>query len=114
MKRRDHVWPYLICLLGAASALLVVLGLQVAPRASVVLAFACVCPGMALIRLLRIDNPVPELLLAVVVSLALSAVLATVSIYAGMWDPKITLLALVEVSIVAVLVDLRRPERPRA
>lgn len=114
MTLRDRVWPYLISALAAASVVLVLLDLSIPLRPVLVLAFATVCPGMALVRLLRLDEPLPEFLLAVVVSLCLSALVATASVYLGAWNARVDLLAIVELTLVAVLVDLRRPDRPAA
>jgi uncharacterized membrane protein len=111
---RDRIWPYAISILAATSAVLVVLDLPIPPRAILVLAFATVCPGMALIRLLRLDEPLAEFLLAIVVSLALSGVVATATVYAGAWDAQVVLLALVELTLVAVLADLLRSDRSAA
>jgi hypothetical protein len=109
---RDLVWPYVISLLAAITAVLVLLDVSIAPRAPLVLAFAAICPGMALVRLLRLVEPVPELLLAIVVSLGVSALVATVTIYAGIWNPAVSFLVIVGLTLVAVLADLLRARRP--
>lgn len=111
MSWRDRIWPYLISALAAISVVLVILDLSVPLRAPLVLAFATICPGMALVRLLRLDEPWPELLLAIVVSLAVAGVMATISVYLGAWNARLVLLAIVEVTLVAVLADLVRPDR---
>jgi len=112
MTLRDRIWPYLISTLAGASVVLVLLDVAVPARPVLVLAFATVCPGMALVRLLRLDEPLPEFLLAVVVSLCLAALVATASVYVGAWNARIDLLAIVEVTLIAVLADLLRPYRP--
>lgn len=111
MNARDRIWPYLISILAAASVVIVILDLSVPARAPLVLAFATLCPGMALVRLLRLEEPAPELLLAFVVSLALAAVVATLAIYLDAWNTQFILLAIVELTLVAVLGDLLRPDR---
>jgi len=114
LNARDRIWPYLISILAAISAVLVVLDLPIPPRAILVLAFATVCPGMALIRLLRLEEPLMELLLAIVVSLGLAGVVAIATVYAGAWNAQIVLLALVEITLVAVLADALRSDRAAA
>lgn len=114
MSRRDLIWPYLITGLAAASVGFALFDLPNPPRAAVVLAFALVCPGMALVRLLRLGEPLAELLLAIVVSLALAAVVATIPIYLGIWNPRVSLLIIAAVALVAVLADLLRTDRPAA
>lgn len=96
--------------LAGASLVFVLFDLQYPARPAVVLAFATLCPGMALVRLLRLDRAWIELFLAIVVSLAFAAVVATVLIYGGSWNPTIGLLILVGVTLAAVLANLLRPE----
>jgi hypothetical protein len=111
---RDRIWPYLITLLAATTVVIVVLDLALPARAPIVLAFAVVCPGMALVRLMRLDEPWPELLLAIVVSLAVAGVVATIAVYLNAWNAQIVLLAIVGVTLLAVLGDLLRPDPPAA
>lgn len=114
MSRRDRTWPLLITALAAASTCFVLLDLRHPTRAAVVLAFAVVCPGMALVRLLRLGDTLTELFLAVVVSLALAALVASIYLYLGRWDPRLVLLVIVAVALVAVLADLLRTDQPPA
>lgn len=108
---RDRIWPYLITALAAGAAALVILDVTTVIRPAVVLAFLLVCPGMALIRLLRVGEPLPELLLAIVVSLALAAVLATISIYAGVWNPPLVFGLIAVITLAAVVADAIRTAR---
>lgn len=111
MSVRDRVWPLLIIVLAALSLVIVLPDVEFAARAPVVLAFALIGPGMALVRLIRLDEPWVELLLAVVVSLCLAGVVSTATIYAGAWSPQFTLMVLIAVSLGAVLTDLLREPR---
>ena len=113
MSLRDRVWPYLIIGLAGASVSFVLVDVPHPLRAVVVLAFAVIGPGMALVRLLRLGEPWTELVLAVVVSLALAAVVAAIPVYLGAWNPALSLLVLVAMAGGAVLADyLRRPAPP--
>ena len=114
MTIRDRTWPYLISLLAAATVVMVVLDLSLPARAPVVLAFAVVCPGMALVRLMHLADPWPELLLAIVVSLSVGALLSTIAVYLNAWSAHFILLAIVEITLLAVLGDLLRPHPPPA
>jgi hypothetical protein len=114
VSRRDQTWPFLITGLAAASTCFVLLDLPNPPRAAVVLAFVVVCPGMALVRLLRLGDALTELFLAVVVSLALAALVASIYLYLGMWRPRLSLLVIVAVALAAVLADLLRTDQPPA
>jgi len=114
MNVRDRIWPYLISLLAAMTVVIVILDLSLPARAPIVLAFAVVCPGMALVRLFRLAEPWAELLLAIVVSLAVAGVVATITVYLNAWSVQFVLLTIVEMTLFAVLGDLLRPDSPPA
>lgn len=106
MNARDRVWPYALTAAAAGAAALVLLDMAV----PVVLAFVLICPGMALVRLVRLAAPWPELLLAIVVSLCLAAGFAGLSVYLEMWNPRLVLLGLAVVTLGAVLIaELHSP-----
>jgi hypothetical protein len=108
MRRRDQVWPPLIALVAGICVVLVLLDATLPGRATLVLAFSTVCPGMALIRLLRLSEPLTEFLLAIVVSLALAAVVPSITVYLGAWSAELSLLVIVALTLAAVLFDLLR------
>jgi uncharacterized membrane protein len=84
-------WPVAF-VAGAVTAPAVSLALPHSPvRSVVVLAFLLVCPGMAVVRPLRLATGATELLLAVLVSLAIETVLALVMVYAHLWSPPVLL-----------------------
>lgn len=112
MNTRDRVWPATIVGLAVVSMVLVLTDWSGPVRAPLVLAFAAVCPGMALIRLVRVEEAVPELLLAVVVSLALAAAVPAITFYVGMWSGKLSLLLITEVTALAVVADALRRRHP--
>jgi hypothetical protein len=62
-------------------------------RLAVVLWFLTCCPGMAVVRLLRLEQ-LALWVLAVATSLALDLVVAAVMMYAGLWDPPSAVLCL--------------------
>jgi hypothetical protein len=68
--------------------------------------FLVICPGMAFVRLLHISNLLIEITLAVALSFALDAILATVMVYAGMWSPEWGLAMLLVISLGGALVQL--------
>lgn len=49
--------------------------------------FILFCPGMAFVRLLKINNPLFEFTLAVGLSLSLATVVATAVLYLHIWNP---------------------------
>jgi hypothetical protein len=72
--------------------------------------FLLVCPGMAIVRLLRLQDGLAEWCLAVALSLTLDALVPDVMVYAGVWSPDAALASLVVLSAVAAGLALR----PRA
>jgi len=75
--------------------------------------FLLVCPGLALVRLLHLDDLVSEVMLAVAFSLTLDALVASTMLYAGVWSPGGALAVLISVSIGgATLQALRAASRP--
>jgi hypothetical protein len=70
--------------------------------------FLLVCPGMALVRLLRLGSPLAEWCLAVALSLALDALLPDVMVYAGVWSTRWALMGLIGLSLMAASLRLVR------
>ena len=64
VSARPH-WPLVIGLSAAVAAAAVYADIDVAARAIVVLWFMLVCPGMAIVRLLRLSDPLTEFAIAV-------------------------------------------------
>ena len=70
--------------------------------------FLLICPGMAFVRLLQIQNPLSELTIAIAFSLALDTIIAEIMIYSGIWSPKLGLAALICISVVGALLQMRQ------
>jgi uncharacterized membrane protein len=84
-------WP-IVFVAGAVTAPAISLALPHSPvRSVIVLAFLLVCPGMAVVRPLRLATGTTKLLLAVLVSLAIETALALVMLYAHLWSPPVLL-----------------------
>lgn len=106
--KRSLWWPTII----SASALLsVVVTLSGgALRPVVVSWFLLICPGMAMVRLLHIEDFVIELTLAVAFSIAISTVVAEMML-ARIWSSEGGLLVLVSVSMLGAalqIIDAKR------
>lgn len=101
----DRVSPVSAALLAAA-ALALAVHLVVPPsavRAAVTLTFLLLCPGLAVVRLLRLPSRLIVLTLSIALSLVLDQVTAMVSMYAGGWSPSGCLAALALVTAAAAL-----------
>jgi hypothetical protein len=108
LARFRGYWPALLLASSAAVALLVYGDADSAARLPVVLWFVLVCPGTALIRLLRLEDPVAELAIGAALSAALAVIVSGTMLYAGAWSPKATLGVLVGVTVLGAIVDMKR------
>jgi uncharacterized membrane protein len=108
MMQRELAWPGgMIC-----STILVALVAFVLPagplRPVLVIPFLLVCPGLALVRRLRLAEWWVELMLAIGVSVAVDTLLATAMVYAGVWSPRLLLAVLVWLGLIAGIEELIR------
>ena len=109
---RDRRWRLVLGLSTLAAAAAVFGEVTGAVRAPVVLWFVLVCPGLAIVRLLRLREAAAELTLAVALSLALAVIVPTTLLYSGAWSPAAGLAILMAVTCGALALDVtRRPAR---
>jgi len=100
------LWPATILLSAAGIALVFFAGVAAPARPFVALWFLLLCPGMALVRLLRVSGLVAELTLAVALSLALDTLVAIVMVYTRTWVPGQGLVALIAISVAGALLQV--------
>jgi hypothetical protein len=81
-------------------------------RVPLVVVFALVGPGAAVVPLLRLRDPLGEFTLAVGVSLAADVAVATAMLYAHAWSPEAGLAILALLTLVAAAGQVRS-ERSR-
>ncbi|MGH3319526.1 MAG: hypothetical protein ACRDN9_04985 [Streptosporangiaceae bacterium] len=112
------MWPPVIL---ASSALALAVDLAAAPtplRMAAVFWFVGVCPGMALVRLLGLTDPVARLTLAVATSLSIAALAAEGMALAHLWSSTGLLAGLAGLSVAALAVSAHRrdgsPTQPPA
>ncbi len=108
MYRSILLWPTLLLLSAMATWIVNALMPSMALRPLIVLWFLLVCPGMALVRFLRLREPIAEWTLAIAVSVVLDALVASVQLYAGRW-PTLGLNILIGLCVVGALVQLFFP-----
>jgi len=119
VTRSAFVWPAAIVLSSAAVLGLFLSGFGGLLQLTMALWFLFVCPGMALVRLLHLDQPLAEWVAAVALSIALGGIIASVLVYTQSWSPAVALEALVAVTVGGAAVDAlshalsgsRRPSR---
>lgn len=109
MNRSILLWPTLLLFSAMATWIVYALLPSMALRPLIVLWFLLVCPGMALVRFLRLREPIAEWTLAIAMSLVLDALVASVQLYAGRWSPPLSLNILIGLCVAGALVQLFFP-----
>jgi hypothetical protein len=100
-------WPGLIVLSTVAVEIATIVKLAPPIRGPLVLWFSLVCNGMAWVRLLRIDDPLAEVVTAIALSVALSGLTAAAFLYAGHWSPEWSLIVLQAITLAGVILGRR-------
>lgn len=95
-------WSRLIILAAVATVILAVLAVQGPLRPAVTLFFALTCPGMALIRLLGLRDPLVELSLGIALSVAIAGLVGGGLLYFGLWSPEGGLAILIMIAAVGL------------
>ena len=106
-------WAVVILVASIAALVAVMLDLPAPIRPLLTIGFAAICPGMALVRLLRLGGPLVETMLAVALSLALAGIVAGIQLYLGTWAPVVGIVILAVVSWVGLALDASLVPRSR-
>lgn len=84
--RFPWLWPAIIFLAALAACIVTYVIPDTQMRAIVVMSFLFICPGMALVRFLRLNDMVAEWIIAVSLSLAIDAIVGGLFLYTGHWS----------------------------
>lgn len=103
---RGEAWPWLI--VGSMIAVQVATLVRLDPRlrAPLVLWFCLLCTGMAWARLLRLAV-LPEMIIAISLSIALSGLASALFLYTGHWSPSGTMLVLQATTLAGIVLNNR-------
>lgn len=104
--RSSWLWPAIIILSAGATSFVTFVVPASPLRPIVVMWFLCVCPGIALVGLLRLNEPVVEWTLAVALSFAIDAMVGSIQLYAGRWSPTLTLEILIALSLAGMIMQI--------
>jgi hypothetical protein len=91
---------------GLIAVLAMLPGIPVPVRAVVVVGFALVCPGLAWVRLIHVEDRLAELTLGIALSIAIGTLIASLQAYAGAWSPKGCIVALALVVVAAAVAEI--------
>ncbi len=103
--------PWLILILSILTGLVVFTGILPGARPLLVLFFYILCPGLALIRLFRLRDPLTEVVLVIALSLAVDATVAMILLYAGAWSYVTGLLIVIGISMLAAVFSIGQSSR---
>lgn len=97
-----------VLLAGAAllCGLVTVVPFPASVRAVIVVPFLLVCPGLAVVRLLGVGDPLAQVVLGVAASLGLEAAVAEMTLFAGAWSPVTVVRGFLALTIVATVPDV--------
>ena len=101
-------WTGILVASAVLAGALEVAGLHSPLRLAVILWFVLVCPGMAFVRLLDLDDAAAEIALAVALSIALAMAVGGAALYSGLWAPGATLAILIAITIAAAVAPVAR------
>jgi hypothetical protein len=99
VSRVAALWPTVIAASALATLGVTYAGVGAPLRPLVALWFLAVCPGMALVRLLGLQDLLSEVVLAIAVSLSLETIVALIMIYTGAWSPQRSLDIIVGITL---------------
>ena len=100
------LWPIIIILSAIAAGLVNFVIPNLTLRPVIVFWFLFICPGMVVIRFLRLKEPVVEWTLAIALSCAIDTLVASIQLYAGKWSPAGTLTLLIILCLCGAIVQL--------
>jgi hypothetical protein len=104
--RLPWLWQVIIILSAIAAALVTFVFPQTPLRQIVVIWFLFICPGMMLVRFLRLNQSVVEWVLALALSLAIDAIVSGIVLYAGKWSPVAILGIIIGLSLAGAITQL--------
>ncbi len=101
MSRPREVEAAVLLASAGAVALVTFAGVLPALRPAVVVWFVLVCPGAAIVGLVRPPDPWLRLSLILALSIALATLISGLLLYAGAWSPDTALVVLIGITVAA-------------
>ncbi len=102
----SRLWPTTILLSAIAACIVAFTMPGTVVALVVILWFLFMCPGMAVVRFMRMSEAVVEWTLAVAVGLSIDAIVAGIFLYGHIWSPPAILITLVVFSIAGAIGQL--------
>lgn len=112
--RVSWLWQVIIIFSAIATVLFALILPETPLRPIIVMWFLFICPGMMLVRFLRLNQPVVEWVLALALSLAIDAIVSGIVLYAGKWSPAAILSIIIGLSFAGSITQLATLNRKLA
>jgi uncharacterized membrane protein len=103
---RALLWPLIIMLAGYALGIMLILDIYSPARTILSLGFMLICPGMAFVRLLRIEDPITELTLALALSISLDMFVSEAMVLSRHWLPVWGSIILIVIALIGASIQL--------
>ncbi|HZO71277.1 MAG TPA: hypothetical protein VFB60_03680 [Ktedonobacteraceae bacterium] len=103
---RTFVWPIVVIVSTYLVGLVTFMFPAATVRPLLVLWFLVVCPGIVVVRFLRLRSPAAEWALIVALSLVIDGIVAGIQLYSGRWSPFATMVILMMFCSVGVSIYL--------
>ena len=105
---QTYRWPLVIVISVVALVVAIVLDLPLRPLLT--FWFTLICPGIAFIRLFQLREPLPQITLAIALSVALNILVGEFVLYLGVWSPALGLGILIAISLIGAVLQVRQIE----
>jgi Ser/Thr protein kinase RdoA (MazF antagonist) len=102
----DRGWAAVLPASALVALIFVIADIHSPLRPVVILWFLFICPGMAVVRLLALQDSPSELMLAVVISVTLTTGTALAMVYTALWSPRLGVILLAAFTLAATYLPL--------
>lgn len=100
------LYPMMIILSIVAASLVTFVFSDIVVRPVLIMWFLFVCPGMTVVRFFPFNEVVIEWLLALALSIAIDAFIASIMLYAGWWSPIHIFIVLISFCLIGAMMQL--------
>ena len=106
----DPYWPWIITIACTVTGLTLWTGFLPDFRPMIVFAFLLVCPGMAYVQLLSINDSIIKVVLAIALSLSIDTIVAMILLASGAWAPLRGMMIIIAISLLGIILRINNAE----
>lgn len=105
LLKPNWFWPVILTVSVATTAAVFFAESRLVFRPLLVLWFLLVCPGMAIVRIFDVQEPLLEWVLSSALSISLAGIITTIQIYTHNWSPGTALWILISITLAGVVIQ---------